>query len=105
MSYQLPLIEKLKGSENYDTWKFAVQTYLEHEELWDTVEGTEKDDKKITKARSEIILLVDPLNYVHVQNSKDAKEVGIILQPRFKFGRHEACWTLAYFDNRYTRKK
>lgn len=73
-SYQLPPIEKLHGRENYDTWKFAVQTYLEHEELWESVRGTDQDTKKDTKARSKIILLVDPLNYVHVQTAKTAKE-------------------------------
>lgn len=31
--HSIPPIEKLKRYENYDSWKFAVQTYLEHEEL------------------------------------------------------------------------
>lgn len=72
------LIEKLTGRSNYPTWKFAVQTYLEHEELWTCVvpeENKEIDKKKDTKARTKIILLVDPINYVHIQEAKTAKEV------------------------------
>lgn len=74
----MALIEKLTGRENYPTWRFAVQTYLEHEELWSCV--TAKDNETIdpkldTKAKSKIILLVHPINYVHIQEAKTAKEV------------------------------
>ncbi|KAL0839168.1 hypothetical protein ABMA28_017136 [Loxostege sticticalis] len=71
-------IEKLKGREDYASWKFAVQAYLEHEELWDCVapiEGGSVDSKKDVKARSKLILLVDPMNYIHIQEAKSAKEV------------------------------
>ncbi|KAL0821709.1 hypothetical protein ABMA28_005135 [Loxostege sticticalis] len=71
-------IEKLKGREDYASWKFAVQAYLEHEELWDCVapvEGVSVDSKKDVKARSKLILLVDPMNYIHIQEAKSAKEV------------------------------
>lgn len=73
----LALIEKLTGRENYATWRFAVKTYLEHEELWDCIENPPKelDKKRDTKARSKIILLVDPVNYIHIQESTTAKEV------------------------------
>lgn len=75
----LALIEKLTGRDNYATWRFAVKTYLEHEELWDCVEPSnpsqEIDKKRDTKARSKIILLVDPVNYIHIQESSTAKEV------------------------------
>ncbi|KAL0811972.1 hypothetical protein ABMA28_009370 [Loxostege sticticalis] len=71
-------IEKLKGREDYASWKFAVQAYLEHEELWDCVapiEGGSVDSKKDVKARSKLILLVDPMNYIHIQEAKSAKEL------------------------------
>ncbi|KAL0811975.1 hypothetical protein ABMA28_009373 [Loxostege sticticalis] len=71
-------IEKLKGREDYASWKFAVQAYLEHEELWDCVapiEGGSVDSKKDVKARSKLILLVDPMNDIHIQEAKSAKEV------------------------------
>lgn len=71
----LPAIDKLVGRENFSTWKFAVQAYLEHEELWDAIQGTETDGKKLVKAKSKLILLIDPINYVHVQSCNNAKEV------------------------------
>lgn len=61
----LPSIEKLVGRENFSTWKFAVKTYLEHEELIDCLDGKEKCEKKISKAKTKIILLLDPIN-IHV---------------------------------------
>ncbi|KAL0849649.1 hypothetical protein ABMA28_013903 [Loxostege sticticalis] len=72
----MALIEKLTGRENYPTWKFAVQTYLEHEELWSCVSSKVVTDSKLdTKAKSKIILLVNPINYVHIQEATTAKEV------------------------------
>ncbi|XP_061715773.1 uncharacterized protein LOC133524021 [Cydia pomonella] len=70
-------IEKLIGRENYPTWKFAVKNYLEHEDLWDTIEPSADyvaDNKKDIKAKSKIILLIDPINYVHVQEATTAKQ-------------------------------
>ena len=75
MSNLLPPIERLKGRENFDAWKFAVQNFLEHEELWLAVIGTETDAKKLIKAKSKLILMLDPIIYVHVKNAKTAKEV------------------------------
>lgn len=75
---QMALIEKLTGRENYATWRFAVKTYLQHEELWDCIESdtdTPVDKKRDTKAKTKIILLVDPINYVHIQEASTAKEV------------------------------
>lgn len=71
----LPAIDKLIGRENFSTWKFAVQTYLEHEDLHKYLDGTETDQKKISKAKTKIILLLDPINYVHKQDCADAKSV------------------------------
>lgn len=71
----VPAIDKLIGRENFCTWKFAVKTYLEHEELLDCILGTEKDAKKISKAKTKIILLLDPSNYVHIQDCENAKQV------------------------------
>lgn len=72
----MTLIERLTGRDNFASWKFAVKTYLEHEDLWECVSGTgEVDLKKDVKAKSKIILLIDPINYVHVQEANSAKEV------------------------------
>lgn len=78
-------IEKLQGRENYATWSFAVQTYLEHEELWKCVigENTEFTKSEDTKARSKIVLLVDSVNYIHIQEAKSAKEVWSNLRKAF----------------------
>jgi len=70
----LPIIEKLKGRENFNTWKFAMQIYLEHEDLWKCVEGTETDERKIIRARAKIVLSLDSVNYIHVQTTKTAQE-------------------------------
>lgn len=78
-------IEKLAGRENYSTWKFAVMSYLQLEELWECIEpGTDVDLKKDVKAKSKIILLVEPMNYVHIENAKTAKEVWKNLQNAFE---------------------
>lgn len=75
-------IEKLVGRENFTTWQFAIK--MEHEELWDCVLGTEKDEKKIVKAKSKIILLIDPVNNVHIQEAATVKDVWDKLKLTFK---------------------
>ena len=62
-------MELLKGRENYDTWKFATQLYLEDLELWKCVTGEETDDAKNRKCRVKLLLLVDKINYIHVQET------------------------------------
>ncbi|KAL0830005.1 hypothetical protein ABMA28_003463 [Loxostege sticticalis] len=69
-------IEKLVGRDNWASWSFAVKAYLQHEELWDCIESEGSiDSNKDIKAKSKLILLVDPINYVHIQDAKSAKEV------------------------------
>jgi len=85
MSSQIPPIDKLKGRENYDSWRFAVEAYLTDQDLWDCVSGVCKTNpcKKDVKARSKIILLVDQVNYVHLQSTKTAKDAWDRLQAAF----------------------
>lgn len=80
----VPSIERLKGRENYDDWKFAVQAYFEHEGLWDCVLGTETDATKLTRAKARIILLIEPTNYAHVKSAKTAKETWDKLHAAFE---------------------
>lgn len=80
MSSGFPLanIEKLTGRDNYATWKFAVKNYLQHEELWEFIDPwpeTREDKVKDIWAKSKIILLIDPINYIHVQEAQTAKQV------------------------------
>lgn len=71
-------IDKLKRRENFKDWKFSVENYLIDLDLWELDlwnQGTEKDPKKIARARSKIILLIEPLNFVHIKTAATAKEV------------------------------
>ncbi|XP_062529210.1 uncharacterized protein LOC105841774 isoform X4 [Bombyx mori] len=79
-------LEKLVGRENFATWKFSMKAYLEHEDLWCCVEchdGKPVDAVKDIKAKSKLILLLDPQNYVHVQDCKTVKQVWENLQKAF----------------------
>jgi hypothetical protein len=67
-------IQKLTGRDNYRDWKFAMKSYLELDDLWDAVLGTEEDAKKLVKAKSKINLSLDPTLYVHVEECETAKE-------------------------------
>lgn len=88
----LPAIQRLTGRENWTTWKFAVQSLFELEELWDVVKPTpnangalpEVDAKKDRRAKAKIILLLDPVNYVHVQEAKSARETWSKLEDAFE---------------------
>lgn len=80
----------LRGREDYSTWKFAVSAHLEFEGLWDIVIDKEVEPdvaKKLIldrKARARLILLVDPVNYVHIQDEKTAKGVWEKLEGAFE---------------------
>lgn len=83
----LPAIDKLSGRENFNTWQFAVKTYLQHEGLWECIEPQEGDEEmdgtKDCKARTKIILLIKPENYVHVQTCLTSREVWTKLNETF----------------------
>lgn len=76
-------IEKLTGRDNYANWKFAVKAYLEHEDLWTCISGQTVDTAKDVKAKSKLILLVDAINYVHIQDATTSKEVWSNLERAF----------------------
>lgn len=69
-------IERLVGRENFQTWKIAAQALLEYEGLFDGVvvvrENQEVDPVKNTKARSRLILVIDPICYVHIKDENTA---------------------------------
>lgn len=83
-SFPTAIITKLKGRENFIDWQFAVQAYLEHEGLWEVVEGTVKDDDNNRKAKSKIILLVEPVNFIHIRGCETAKAIWDKLQDTFE---------------------
>lgn len=70
------------------------------------VDGTEKDLNKEVKAKSKLILLIDSVNYVHVQSAKMAAEVWQKLKYAFedtgltrKVGLLETLITIKLSDN------
>lgn len=70
-------IEKLKGSDNYHTWKFAATNFLEMNDLEKCISesDTETDTKKLKKAKNLLSLSVESSIYVHIQNSTSALEI------------------------------
>lgn len=70
-------VEKLKGSENYHTWQFAIRNLLELNDYADCIKAdndAEVDVNKLRKAKARIELSVCPSVYVHIENSKSAAE-------------------------------
>lgn len=70
-------IEKLRGSSNYHTWKFAVTNYLEMQELEKCIDETKigLDEKSLKKAKNILSLSVESSIFVHIQNAKTASEI------------------------------
>lgn len=73
-------IEKLTGRDNWASWSFAMKAYLQHEDLYNCIlkEPAATDPNSVKqdiKAKSKIILLVDPILYVHIQEAQNAKQV------------------------------
>lgn len=79
----IPAIDKLIGRDNFTTWQFAVQAYMEHEGLWSCITGEEKNGDKLVKAKSKLILLIKPINFVHIQRCQSAKEIWDTLKLTF----------------------
>jgi len=78
-SNNLPPVEKLKGIDNYNDWKFAMQQYLEHENLWGCVIGDAtamQNSRNMAKAKAKLVLSVDKVNYIHIRDAITSKEVG-----------------------------
>ena len=53
--------------------------------LWAAVLGNENYDKNIILARSKLILLVDPMLFVHIQDTATAKELWVNFQKAFEY--------------------
>lgn len=83
MNVNIP-VEKLKGRENFASWKFAMQAWLQLDDLWDIVTAEKVDPIKDRKALSKIILCLEPINYSHVQSAKNAKDAWNALTNAFE---------------------
>lgn len=80
---------KLKGRENYDTWKIAAKSYLVIKDLWSCVK-TEPDPSKSDavakdlKAWSELSLLIHENLYSYIANTTTAMEAWKKLESAFE---------------------
>lgn len=73
-------LEKLRGRENFDSWKISATLYLVIKGLWKYTQkellatATEVERESDLKAKSELVLLIDPSNYSYVSDKQSAKE-------------------------------
>lgn len=77
-------VTKLKGRENYTTWKIAMENLLSLDGLWKSVLGTEMNAEKIAKAKAKIVLSVEETLYIHVANATTAEEAWKNLHKAFE---------------------
>ncbi len=80
---------KLKGRENYDTWRMAAKSYLVIKGYWSCVLKVPKADKneemeKDLKAWSEINLLLDESVYSYMTETTTAKGAWDALEKAFQ---------------------
>lgn len=76
-------VDRLKGSENYYDWCFAMENYLEAKQLGDTIiplksdkkTPIETDEEKLRKAKAFLVMGVEPSHYVHIRECKTAMEI------------------------------
>lgn len=80
----LATIDKLKGRENYSSWKFSMQNYLALENLTKCISGEEEDEKKNAQAKAAISLRIESINFVHIKSATTAKQVWENLQSTFE---------------------
>lgn len=77
-------IAKLRGRENYSTWKIAMENLLSLDGLWKSVLGTEENVEKVARAKAKIVLSVDESLYIHVAKVTTAAEAWKNLQKAFE---------------------
>lgn len=81
---------KLKGRENYDTWKISAKSYLVIRKVWSCVitelaeDATSKQKEDDLMAWSELSLLVEENVYSHIANTNTAKEAWDALENAFE---------------------
>lgn len=78
-------IEKLKGIEDYNNWKFMMKMILMHEDLYECIEGEDcNDEKKKQKALAKICLSVGPSALQHVRNARSPYEAWTSLKKAYE---------------------
>jgi hypothetical protein len=78
----LGCINKLRGTQNYQDWKFQVKSYVKLRGLWKAVNPTVNRDgvaqsvvtEEDRRDKSIICMLIDPVCFSKVRSAKTAKE-------------------------------
>lgn len=77
-------IEKLRGAENYPTWKYQMKMLLTFEGLWKVVEGTDTDATRDGRALARIGLSVTSSCYQHIRDAESAEDAWTNLKNVFE---------------------
>lgn len=80
-------IDKLRGRENFDTWKVAARSYLIIKGLWIVIEdeiSAEESPVTNQKAIGELTLLIEGNLYNYIAESRNAIDVWKGLQKAFE---------------------
>lgn len=86
-------IVKLSGSDNFHTWKFAVEAVLEFQELNETIvcesatdptTSKEADTTKLTQTRALLKLAVEPHIYAHLEGCETALAIWTKLKTSYE---------------------
>ncbi|CAB0002804.1 unnamed protein product, partial [Nesidiocoris tenuis] len=84
-------IEKLRGRENYGSWKIAMRAALRLEKVWTNVvefksdvDPSTVDCEKDEQALSRITLAIDKVNYSHIAKASTAREAWDSLAAAFE---------------------
>jgi len=81
---------KLKGRENYDTWKISAKSYLVIKKLWMYVQNdlpsdaTNAQKEADLTAWSELTLLIDESIYSYIAETNNAKDAWKALESAFE---------------------
>lgn len=77
-------VEKLEGTKNYGTWKYAMKMLLIKEKLWKAIVNETIDDETDQQALAAIVLNIFPNIYVRTKSAKTAKEAWTKLEKAFE---------------------
>lgn len=81
--------EKLRGRENYDTWKISAKSYLTINGYWSCTQSipaagaADQIVEKHMKALSELTLLIEPSCYSYIVDKENAREAWTALEDAF----------------------
>jgi hypothetical protein len=85
-------IQKLKGVVNYQDWKFQVENYLGHRNLWSVGKPTKSAARleetvtadKGRRARTSICMLLEPICFAKVRTATTAKQAWTKLREAYE---------------------